>query len=95
LAFTLGSLQRRPGSQFLRHRIVHIFLADRLFRQQRFHASKILLGLHQPRLRLRHPGMGAAHGRFEWNRIDLIEPVALLDVTPLRKKTLFEDARHL
>ena len=91
----LGVFQRRLRRQFFGDGIIHILLAHRLLGEQRFNASLVLLGLHQPCLGLSHHRLGAHRGGLEGHGIDLIEQVALLDVAAFLEKALFDDTRHL
>ena len=87
--------QGRPRRQVFRDRIIHIFLAHRLLREQRLDAIKILFGLNQPRLRLRDFCFRTQIGGSKRHRIDLVEALALLDIASLRKESLLENPGYL
>src|SRR6478672_8505386 len=63
--------------------------------QERLHARQILPGLYEARLRLGHSASATGHCCAEWHLIDSIEPISLLDLSPLLEVALLDDARHL
>jgi len=93
--FGSRGLKLRPRGKLLRHRVIDVFLAYGLLRQQRPDAGKILRCLDQSRFRLRDLGLRGGRRRLKRHRIDLIEPVALFHIAPLSIEDRFQNAGHL